>query len=281
MSMERLTPEQEAINQKSFDIIAKTPISKVTEENKFEFADAIGKMKFLVTIETPKDKNVPHSDKKSLALESIDSQTTLHLFTSNKLEETASPFRILDDDYEYEPSIIDIEEIKIVFDEIQIEDDFLTMIHNGPTGNDTLTLTTSDIDFIYDTAINPTTFLGNVDDPFRTIIQEFGRKNKKIKNIYGIRTYDKLHAENYKLDLYIDFENGFDETQIQNLYQLLIDANTKLSATLQVFDFRIFSYEKPVASFIKDTHIKAIIYHRLSPWDNIKKLTHSSTHKPL
>ena len=155
------------------------------------------------------------------------------------------------------------------------------MIHNGPTGNDTLTLTTLDIDFIYDTAINPTKFLGGVDDPFRTIIQEFGRQNKKIKNIYGIRIYDKFHAENYKLNLYVDFENGFDETQIQNLYQLLIDANTKLSATLQVFDFRIFVYDKSMARSINHTHIKAIIYHRLSPWDNIKKLAHSSAHKPL
>lgn len=284
MFARKLTPQQESINKNSFKFIEK-PISPEQSDNKieFEYAKAIGEMSLLINIIPPnsdeKIKSSEDSKSKTYAIETYDDIPTIHLFTTNDLEEKSSPFRHLDN--KYTQKVVNISDIHDFIEELNVENnDFLTMIHNGPTGNDTLTLKPDDIHFVYTTYINPTYFIGGVDDPFRTIIEKFGREdsNKKIKNIYAIRTYDKNHNENYNLDLYFDHDDAITPTKIDQLNNLLSEANTKLSKQVQINNIRFFDYKKDVLDFINATNLQPSVYHRLSPWENILKLVHDFSH---
>lgn len=286
MPAEKLTSKQEKQNQANFKSI-ESPIDDKDVDGKLEFkyAKAIGDLELLINIKTIDNNDNPldleKTDSWICAIEEYDEIPTIHLFTTNELEENNSPFRLLDS--KYTARVINIADIHKMIKNLNVTDDkFLTMIHNGPTGKDTLTLKPDDLDFIYVTYINPTYYLGGVDDPFRSIIENFGRdnSNKKIKNIYGIRTYDKQHKENYNLDLYLEYEDNFDTNNIQQLSEKLTSANDKLSNQVQINHIRFFDYKKEVLEFINATNLKAVIYHRLSPWENIIKLAHKSSHTP-
>lgn len=284
MPEKTLTPEQESINKNNFKFM-ENPISQKQSTNKieFEYAKAIADMALLINVISPNpdEKSIsPESSKsETYAIETYDDIPTIHLFTTNELEEKSSPFRHLND--KYTQQVVNISDIHDFIEELNIKNnDFITMIHNGPTSNDTLTLKPDDIDFVYTTYINPTYFLGGVDDPFRTIIEKFGRENsnKKIKNIYAIRTYDKNHNENYNLDLYFDHDDAINPTKIDQLNNLLSEANTKLSKQVQINNIRFFDYKKDVLDFINATDLQPSVYHRLSPWENILKLVHNFSH---
>lgn len=281
MPEKQLTTEQESINQSNFEYIGK-PIDASISNDKitYNYAKAIGDMNLLINVETVNDQKSNQSSN-VWAIEDYDDILTIHLFTTNALEQNYSPFRLIDS--KYTTQVVQIEQIHEAIQQQNIENnELLVMIHNGETGKDTLSLKPDDIEFVYTQYINPTHMLGGVNDPFKTIIEKFGQdsSNKKIKNIYAIRTFDKKHAENYNLELYVDFDNSFDKEKISELKSQLIQANDNLSAQIKANQIQISEFQTELIRFIEALNLNAIVYHRLTPWENILKLAHKDTSTP-